>query len=32
MYILKEEIPSAYISSISRSMVSFQSSMVMWKP
>ena len=32
IYILKDEMPSAYISSISLSMVSFQSSMVMWKP
>ena len=32
MYILKEEMPSAYMSSISLSIVSFQSSMVMWKP
>ena len=32
MYILNEEMPSAYMSSISASMPGFQSSMVIWKP
>jgi len=32
MYILNEEMPAAYISSISASMPGFQSSMVIWKP
>ena len=32
MYILKEVIPAANMSSSSASMPSFQSSMVMWKP